>query len=272
MKRWYYVDGGQKQGPVTIENLKGKVTKETLVWREEMNDWKKAGEIIELASIFAITPPPIPEAEEVNSENNKHLSRIKDSVFYSWLFLFATICMGIIEYTGAETNRIYRIVAIACLLAFIRVMIGLKSYLSHKLNYTKANININWIIGLSVPFTLFMLIDNGKNMAGMSDSTIITYGVIAVFSIILYIYHSIMLVVRLFRINDHALISIKTFALLNIIVIALQIVIIMLLPEHNMEAKYESREIILLLFEIIPIAFLIHGMKEIKQKCVEQHP
>ena len=209
---------------------------------------------------------------EVTSEENKHLSRIKDSVFYSWLFLFATICMGIIEYTGAETNRIYRIVAIACLLAFIRVMIGLKSYLSHKLNYTKANININWIIGLSVPFTLFMLIDNGKNMAGMSDSTIITYGVIAVFSIILYIYHSIMLVVRLFRINDHALISIKTFALLNIVVIALQIVIIILLPEHNMEAKYESREIILLLFEIIPIAFLIHGMKEIKQKCVEQHP
>ncbi len=41
---WYYVDGGQQAGPVTDEQFEelrraGKITDDTLVWREGMTDW-----------------------------------------------------------------------------------------------------------------------------------------------------------------------------------------------------------------------------------------
>jgi hypothetical protein len=43
--KWYYVEGGQQQGPVSDAELEGKsragaITPETLVWREGMANWQ----------------------------------------------------------------------------------------------------------------------------------------------------------------------------------------------------------------------------------------
>jgi len=61
MEKYYYIDGsGQQQGSVDANELtKLGVTKETLVWKEGMDEWKKAGEVEELAGIFRSMPPPI---------------------------------------------------------------------------------------------------------------------------------------------------------------------------------------------------------------------
>lgn len=62
MKQYYYVDGNnQQQGPIDAAQLPAfGVTTKTLVWCEGMANWQVAGEIPELASLFAAKQPEIP--------------------------------------------------------------------------------------------------------------------------------------------------------------------------------------------------------------------
>ena len=62
MKQYYYVDGNnQQQGPIDAAQLPSfGVTTKTLVWCEGMANWQVAGEIPELASLFAAKQPEIP--------------------------------------------------------------------------------------------------------------------------------------------------------------------------------------------------------------------
>ena len=63
----YHVAVGQAQaGPFDVATLQrqaatGELTRLTLVWKPGMAQWVKAGELPELASIFANTPPPLPQ-------------------------------------------------------------------------------------------------------------------------------------------------------------------------------------------------------------------
>ena len=50
-------DAGALQQQVTS----GQITRNTLVWKNGMAQWAKAGELPELASLFASVPPPIPQ-------------------------------------------------------------------------------------------------------------------------------------------------------------------------------------------------------------------
>jgi len=38
----------------------GRLTRETLVWRQGMAGWTPAGQVPELAELFAAVPPPLP--------------------------------------------------------------------------------------------------------------------------------------------------------------------------------------------------------------------
>ncbi len=58
--------GGQQAGPFDATALTGQVdagtiTRETLVWKQGMSDWMKAGDVAELARVFSRTPPPMPK-------------------------------------------------------------------------------------------------------------------------------------------------------------------------------------------------------------------
>ncbi len=62
---FYAVINGQQAGPYdlnTIRNLiqSNQITRETLVWRQGMDNWQTAGQLPELVSLFSQTPPPIP--------------------------------------------------------------------------------------------------------------------------------------------------------------------------------------------------------------------
>jgi uncharacterized membrane protein len=61
--KWYYVEGGQQQGPVSDAELEGKsragaITPETLVWREGMANWQPYRE-----TLAAREPSPSPGME-----------------------------------------------------------------------------------------------------------------------------------------------------------------------------------------------------------------
>ena len=55
---------GKRTGPFDTEKLikmarKGKLTRESLVWKEGMESWTKAVEVEDLASIISTIPPEI---------------------------------------------------------------------------------------------------------------------------------------------------------------------------------------------------------------------
>lgn len=63
MNKFYFTDGENQFGPFTIDELKNEeITKDTLIWFEGLDDWKKANEIEEISMLFKSIPPPIKKA------------------------------------------------------------------------------------------------------------------------------------------------------------------------------------------------------------------
>lgn len=63
MENYYYLnDKNIQQGPIPADQLTAcGVTRNTKVWKQGMSQWLPAGEIPELASLFATPPvPPVP--------------------------------------------------------------------------------------------------------------------------------------------------------------------------------------------------------------------
>lgn len=60
MKEYYYTDGSTKFGPFKLDELAEQhISRTTLVWSLELNEWKEAGSIPELKELFKNIPPPI---------------------------------------------------------------------------------------------------------------------------------------------------------------------------------------------------------------------
>ena len=58
---------GKQAGPFGMDALQGhaaggQLTRDTLVWRQGMSAWTRAGDVPELASVFGHVPPPLPGA------------------------------------------------------------------------------------------------------------------------------------------------------------------------------------------------------------------
>ncbi|MDN4174192.1 SPFH domain-containing protein [Nocardioides sp. SOB77] len=63
--QWYVALDGQQAGPFAAASLPekvgaGRMGADTLVWRDGMAAWQPAGEVPDLAHLFAATPPPLP--------------------------------------------------------------------------------------------------------------------------------------------------------------------------------------------------------------------
>ena len=49
MKKYFYSDGNEKHGPLSLDELKQeKITNDTLIWFEGLDDWTKAKYVLEL--------------------------------------------------------------------------------------------------------------------------------------------------------------------------------------------------------------------------------
>jgi hypothetical protein len=72
MKKYFINDGTQQQGPFSLEELIAmKITPNTPVWHEGMDQWKTAGQLEELNVLFSQQPPAFmstPPVEEKKAE------------------------------------------------------------------------------------------------------------------------------------------------------------------------------------------------------------
>ncbi|MFQ5571496.1 MAG: SPFH domain-containing protein [Rhodothermales bacterium] len=62
---YYVAAGGQQTGPYDMQTLQqqaqqGTLTRDSLVWKQGMAQWTKAGDVEELQSVFGAVPPPLP--------------------------------------------------------------------------------------------------------------------------------------------------------------------------------------------------------------------
>lgn len=65
MTRFYYSDGKDKHGPLSLEQLQNEpIDGETLIWFQGLNHWTPASEVEEMKSILELKPPPIKNSEE----------------------------------------------------------------------------------------------------------------------------------------------------------------------------------------------------------------
>jgi hypothetical protein len=64
-KSFYVARGGQQTGPFPLAEVRrqveaGEVSADNLVWSQGMAGWTAAGQVADLAALFAATPPPLP--------------------------------------------------------------------------------------------------------------------------------------------------------------------------------------------------------------------
>ena len=109
MKKYFLHNGTESSGPFDLEELKSKrIIKNTPVWFEGLENWKTAGDIPELRTIFVLVPPPFttisataPKPKQDNFvEERTFLGMSKKTfliVLVSLIILVATLVINTLE-------------------------------------------------------------------------------------------------------------------------------------------------------------------------------
>lgn len=80
MKKYFYSNGQDKEGPFSIEELKIEDIKpDTLIWYEGLDDWTPAIDIEEVKLILELNPPDVSSTDDVIVEINKNILDKKSS-------------------------------------------------------------------------------------------------------------------------------------------------------------------------------------------------
>ena len=84
MQKFYIHKDDQQQGPFSTDELKDlKITRDTMIWFEGADNWKKAIEVDDLKEIFKSIPPPIQTNTPVTPPpivNNKPKEETKPNI------------------------------------------------------------------------------------------------------------------------------------------------------------------------------------------------
>ena len=75
MSEYYILIGTEQQGPLSTEDLRGRVTPQTYVWREGLPDWIRAGDLPELSGLLVPegTVPPPTQGQTVGTKPKDYL-------------------------------------------------------------------------------------------------------------------------------------------------------------------------------------------------------
>lgn len=259
-KQWYHVEKGEKKGPLTREELKGSICKESLLWKEGMADWMPAEQIEDLKDLFELSPPPIPDSVPLKKEVQKYTLRLTSSLYSSWTLIVLILLAGFMEYTGEDKGKFYSLVLFLTLILWIRVFGGLKIYLTKFLNYQKANANIYWVIGTSIPMYLYYIVNSHYNLEiNLSEINYNWSLGILLLIFIFYAIHSIRFFIKLIKLDGLAMPSFKWFAQLEIIAFVALFAVYVILDEEKDPVLFTS------LLQAIPLYFLAKGFKEVEK-------
>ena len=150
MKEYYYENKGQKVGPLSKAALKGKVSKDTLVWTDGLENWIAASQLPELNDLFQKEPPPLPNSKPESTDKSESNDEIVGVKRYALLLFGFTIGIGIMEFFEMENNKFYGLMLTASVIATYYVLKNIKKYLNNILNYTSTNKAINILIVTSI--------------------------------------------------------------------------------------------------------------------------
>src|SRR3954468_5659964 len=56
-RAYYYMENAERNGPHSIDEIKGRIGPLTFVWTDGMRDWQKARDVPDLASLFLPEAP-----------------------------------------------------------------------------------------------------------------------------------------------------------------------------------------------------------------------
>ena len=87
MSEYYILNGSEQQGPYTIDQLRGRVTPQTYVWREGLADWVQAINLPELSAVL------LPEGSVSSSGVVKPKDYLVESILVT---LFCCMIFGIL--------------------------------------------------------------------------------------------------------------------------------------------------------------------------------
>ena len=112
MNSYYLHNGTESIGPFDITELQAKsILKTTPVWCAGMQDWKYAGDVIELQALFIVLSPPIKVfplisklKEEEEEETNTKIIGIDKKLFYLLVGLLALVITTSV-FTFFENKR-----------------------------------------------------------------------------------------------------------------------------------------------------------------------
>jgi hypothetical protein len=108
MKEYYYSDGKNQFGPLTIEDLKKKnILRDTLVWYDGLENWTKASDLEDFATFFKSNPPPLstttlPPSLPVKKKSKKMKWFVLAGIF---LLLIATALIILINGDFLKNQR-----------------------------------------------------------------------------------------------------------------------------------------------------------------------
>jgi hypothetical protein len=106
MKEYYIHNGKENRGPFNIEELKDqKITKDTPVWSNDMQNWKKAGEVDELKSILSNNPPPLKKIQKSEYQKPKKSIFLKYLIIAISIIAFLAIGSNIISENNTNQNN-----------------------------------------------------------------------------------------------------------------------------------------------------------------------
>ena len=112
MKKYFLHNGTEHSGPFDLDELKEKnISKTTPIWHEGMENWKSAGDIAELSSVFAVVPPPISSFNAPHSTQKlkkksapRKILGLSKSTFFM-IFGIIVILIGISVLNTFQENR-----------------------------------------------------------------------------------------------------------------------------------------------------------------------
>jgi GYF domain 2 len=106
MKQYYLNNGENNSGPFNIKELKDqKITKDTPVWSNDMQNWKKAGEVDELKSILSNNPPPLKKIQKSEYQKPKKSIFLKYLIIAISIIAFLAIGSNIISENNTNQNN-----------------------------------------------------------------------------------------------------------------------------------------------------------------------
>ena len=109
--QYFIIENGAQAGPFSPEELVNtkNISAETLVWTEGLKDWTPAWQIEEIRQALENrintqqTPPPVPEAMQNNTKEEKPQNEKK--CHKAWWFILATIFVFLIILMVSNPNK-----------------------------------------------------------------------------------------------------------------------------------------------------------------------